>query len=235
MTGTTGCEFATLEARTLFSAGAAAEPETFVPPPAPVVVGARFDASRAPHSIKITFEENVWDSLDGTDLVVFNETGRFIVPAGCMTVNWDFDTNTASFEFVRLDQFENILPEGNWHARLLGEGVEGAGGTPMEQDFMFDFNFLRGDANGDGAVNKEDFDILSANFGNTNATFYDGDFNYDGTVDSEDFNLLLNHFGTAATDFPGPDCTEGPGGSTGSPFGNSKIASQETSDEVLPL
>jgi len=194
----------------MFSAGAAGDAAEFVPPPAPVVVGARLDASHAPHSIKITFEENVWDSLDGTDLVLMHESMRFVIPGALMTVNWDFDTNTASFEMARLDLFENILPEGNWHARLIGEGVHGAGGTPMEQDYEFDFTFLRGDANADGAVTQDDFDILAGNFGMKDASFYDGDFNYDGIVDGEDFNMLSGRFGATGNNFPGPDCSDGP-------------------------
>ena len=52
-----------------------------------------------------------------------------------------------------------------------------------------------GDANLDGLVNLSDFNVLAANFGQTNRTWEQGDFNEDGTVNLNDFNLLAANFG----------------------------------------
>ena len=54
-----------------------------------------------------------------------------------------------------------------------------------------------GDANGDGAVDLQDFGILKANFGGSGG-WAQGDFNDDGAVDLQDFGILKANFGTAA-------------------------------------
>jgi len=58
---------------------------------------------------------------------------------------------------------------------------------------------LAGDANLDGAVNSDDFNLLSISFGQSNRRWAHGDFNYDGTVNSDDFNQLTVNFGQAAS------------------------------------
>ena len=54
---------------------------------------------------------------------------------------------------------------------------------------------LAGDATRDRAVNLSDFNVLAANFGQSNRTFSQGDFNYDGAVNLSDFNILAPRFG----------------------------------------
>ena len=61
---------------------------------------------------------------------------------------------------------------------------------PLEQEAA-----LPGDADGNDIVNFQDFLILSANFGQTDAVFADGDFNNNGTVDFADFLILSSSFG----------------------------------------
>ena len=55
-----------------------------------------------------------------------------------------------------------------------------------------------GDANLNRAVNLQDFNILAANFGSTNADWSQADFNLDGNVNLSDFNLLAANFGLSA-------------------------------------
>ena len=53
-----------------------------------------------------------------------------------------------------------------------------------------------GDADGDGDVDLDDFNILKGNFGMTaGATTAQGDFDGDGDVDLDDFNILKGNFG----------------------------------------
>ncbi len=67
----------------------------------------------------------------------------------------------------------------------------------MAADHTFELTFLRGDANGDGRVNLNDFNILAANFGQSQRNFTQGDFDYNNVVNLADFNLLASRFGQA--------------------------------------
>ena len=55
-----------------------------------------------------------------------------------------------------------------------------------------------GDANMNGAVNLDDFNILASNFGRSAANWQQGDFSGDGLVNLTDFNLLAANFGATA-------------------------------------
>lgn len=56
---------------------------------------------------------------------------------------------------------------------------------------------LRGDVNGDGRVDIQDFNIVVANFGKSSATLaLQGDENNDGKIDIVDFNAIVTFFGT---------------------------------------
>ncbi|MCG8509607.1 MAG: dockerin type I domain-containing protein, partial [Rhodospirillales bacterium] len=60
--------------------------------------------------------------------------------------------------------------------------------------------YYRGDANLDGTVDGQDFSLLKANFGSSDAAWIDGDFNGDGNVDGQDFSLLKANFGAASAE-----------------------------------
>lgn len=57
---------------------------------------------------------------------------------------------------------------------------------------------LPGDADGNGTVDLEDFNVLKTNFGQSGA-WEQGDFTGDGTIDLNDFNVLKTHFGESTT------------------------------------
>ncbi len=61
-----------------------------------------------------------------------------------------------------------------------------------------------GDANLDGFVNLEDFNILASNFGTSGPPWEGGDFNEDGFVNLSDFNLLAANFGKPIEIAPDP-------------------------------
>jgi hypothetical protein len=57
-----------------------------------------------------------------------------------------------------------------------------------------------GDANFDGIVNLNDFNVLAANFGaQTGVGWLSGDFTFDGRVNLDDFNVLAANFGLSAS------------------------------------
>jgi hypothetical protein len=208
-----------LERRAMFDGAPA------VPVQPPIVLDMEFHFETAPHAVKFTFSSDVWASLDGSDLVIMNELGRLVIPPEVITVNWEAATNTASFEFVRFG--DGVLPDGVWHATLLGEGVTDARGFPLDGDgdelpggnFERDFFTLTGDANRDARVDLRDLNILAQNFGNS-GTFSKGDFNYDGRVDMADFGMLPGRFGHSIH-----HQTQSPTGS--SLFGTSSIGSTD--------
>lgn len=63
---------------------------------------------------------------------------------------------------------------------------------------------LPADFNKDGMVDLTDFNILKANFGQSDATMADGDANMDSIVDLSDFNILKASFGQSAAAVPEP-------------------------------
>jgi hypothetical protein len=74
-------------------------------------------------------------------------------------------------------------------------GVTSFLGAPVDGTTVVIRYTLCGDANLDGAVTLTDFNLLAANFGQANKSWFDGDFNYDGAVDLIDFNVLAENFG----------------------------------------
>jgi len=57
---------------------------------------------------------------------------------------------------------------------------------------------LDGDADLNQAVDSDDFNVLAANFGQTNRIWSQGDSTYDNLVNSDDFNRLAVNFGLSA-------------------------------------
>ena len=93
-----------------------------------------------------------------------------------------------------------VLPDGRYRATVRAAGIIDAQGNAMLADHVINFRFLVGDADNDGPVNLNDFNILAANFGASPRDFTQGDFNYDSTINLSDFNLLAARFGnTVAT------------------------------------
>ncbi len=154
---------------------------------APAVSATSFLFNTLPQRITFTFDQNVGASLSLADFVVQKlPAGPIVTPD---SLSYDSGTNTATLSF------NTPLPDGNYRATALAAGITNSGGTPMAADVIFNFFFLNGDANHDGRVNLSDFNILAANFGQSNRNFSQGDFNYDTIVNLIDFNLLASRFG----------------------------------------
>jgi hypothetical protein len=155
---------------------------------APQVVSGTF-AFQTEQSLAIRFSEDVGASVALEDLAVLNlTTSQSLSP---VSMAYDAATWTATFAF------DAPIADGNYRATLPAGSVQDASGNTLAADFNVQFFFLNGDANRDGRVNLDDFNVLAANFGQANRTFGQGDFNYDGTVNLADFNILAQRFGTA--------------------------------------
>jgi len=156
---------------------------------APAVSASSFLFETAPQRLSFVFNQNVGASLDLSDIVVQAlPNGPTVNPTA---VSFDGATNTATFTF------SGILPDANFRATLIGAGITSPSGAPMQSDHVFDFFFLSGDANRDGRVNLDDFNVLAANFGQSPRDFTQGDFTYDAVVNLQDFNILAGRFGSA--------------------------------------
>src|SRR5688572_14129863 len=162
---------------------------------APRVTASAFRFATAPHALEFTFSRNVGASLGPGDLLLENLTTSQTIPTGSINVSYNATTNTARFTFPGLSG--GLLPDGNYRATIGAAGVVDAQGNVMLANHVFTFRFLVADANNDGLVNLEDFNVLSANFGQSSRDFTEGDFNYDGTVNLLDFNILAGRFGTS--------------------------------------
>src|SRR5207253_6108218 len=111
---------------------------------------------------------------------------------------YDRLTNTATFTFG------SVLPKGVYGAYLFSDGVTDAAGNALDGDGdgiaggsnVFNFFFMPGDVNHDGAVDFGDLVVLSQNYGGTGKTFGQGDLNYDGKVDFADLVSLSQNYGS---------------------------------------
>jgi hypothetical protein len=173
--------------------GAATATATIADTP-PKVLASQQHYRTLPHELSFDFSRDVSASLSVADILVRNlTTGGTIVPDA---LSFDASANRAAFSF------DAPLPDGNYRATLDADGIEDALGTTLAADYSTDFHFFLGDANHDGRVNLQDFNILAANFGQSPRDFADGDFSYDGVVNLHDFNLLASRFGTGLASAP---------------------------------
>jgi hypothetical protein len=174
----------------------------------PSVTASAFDFETA-HRFNYTFSRNVQASLDASDLVVTNPAGVPVPGVAVANIAYNGGTNTATFTL------NQILPDGNYRVRLLGDGIRDASDNYLDGDddlipggtHVMDFFVLAADANRDRSVNGLDFNVLAANFGQSPRTFSQGDFNYDGIVNGLDFNILAVRFGQSLP--PGAGGLEG--------------------------
>jgi hypothetical protein len=165
-------------------------------PSSPVVVSSSsFAFDDRPQRVKFSFNANVSASLSVADLQLRNTTTSQSIPADKIALAWDAATNTASFTFPGYAY--GALPDGRYRATLPAGSVSDGAGNTLATDVVLDFTFINGDANRDGRVNLQDFNVLAANFGQSNRKFSQGDFTYDGQVNLGDFNVLASRFGQA--------------------------------------
>jgi hypothetical protein len=163
----------------------------------PKVLSAAFDYFTATHKLIVQFDEDVSASLSTSDLQLQNLS----VP-GSMTVSgksYDSATNTATFTFTPAQ-----LPSANFRATLLAAGITDATGNPLDgngdgtggDNYVYDFFFLKGDANHDRYVDIVDLGVLGTNWQQSPRAWQQGDFTYDGKVDIVDLGIVGTNWQT---------------------------------------
>ncbi|MEM7808764.1 MAG: hypothetical protein AAF561_11700, partial [Planctomycetota bacterium] len=148
----------------------------------------------ASQTIRLTFDEDVAESIDPAQISVLNTSNFTPIPTS--------QFNVAVTDFGRAIELEydigsfGPLPNGQYSVTLLAGNAEDRAGNTLVGDVLFNFDVLAGDANDDGVVDLADFGVLRANFGSP-GLFSTGDFNYDGVIDLADFGILRANFGAA--------------------------------------
>jgi hypothetical protein len=149
---------------------------------APSVTASQFLFETAPQRLRFTFDQNVSTSLSASDVTGIG------TPNVDYTLSYDTNTNIATITFA------NILANGKYTATIVASGVTNPGGTPMAANHVFNFKFLRGDADNDGDVDVNDLGILASNWQQSPRTFAQGDFDYSSTVDVNDLGILASNW-----------------------------------------
>jgi hypothetical protein len=134
------------------------------------------------------FEWNFEQVINGVRVSPFEatnllESNRIFIEAGS-----DITAPSSIFGTV-------FAPDGNASLSTVVGRVFASGDVRLRNVATAESLLIPGDANGDGVVNSDDFNILAFNFGQP-GTFESGDFNGDGFVDSDDFNILAFNFGS---------------------------------------
>ncbi len=189
----------------------------------PEATSSSFHYGTAPHRLSFTFDRDVSASLESDDLIVQNLTTMQTIPASDFSIDYDTLTNIATFSYTGTTAgIKGMLPDGNYSATLVAAGITTIQGAPLAQNYIHNFRFLQGDADNDGRVNLNDFNILAANFGQAGRDFTQGDFNYTGNVNLDDFNILAARFGTVLA-----------APARSSPFGSNPIGESDRTDDSL--
>jgi hypothetical protein len=149
---------------------------------------------RDPH-VLLDFTADVSASLTADVMQLVNVTTGATIPAASLAIAHDTWHDAASIRYAN----GSALPDGRYRLTIPAGAITSATHQPLAEDLVVNFFVLAGDANRDGRVNLDDFNILAANFGQTNRSFSQGDFNYDGQVNLEDFNILAGRFGTVVS------------------------------------
>ncbi len=169
----------------------------------------------SPHKISFAFNR----AVSGVELgdYTFIDLGTSL-PVSPSSISYDSGTNTATLTF------NGVLPDANYRATLAASSVTDAVGNANQGSHVFNFFVLTGDADHDGRINLNDFNVVAANFGQTGRDGSSGDFDFDGDCDLDDFNVLASKFGTVLA---------APNGRVGGLFNSSSaIADKDALDEL---
>lgn len=187
----------------------------------PVLGSSAFLFDLNPMRLRFGFSESVQATLSLVDFLLQNLTTPSTVDPGLLALVYDEIANFADIRFPGIGG--GILQDADYRATVQSSGISDVAGNTLVGNPILNFFFLNADATRDRVVSLADFDVLAANFGQTDQTFSHGDFNYDGLVNLRDFNRLATQFGKL---LPPPAASR-------APFGSARIQRDPWFDELL--
>jgi hypothetical protein len=145
--------------------------------------------------LRIRFNSDVSANLRLQNLLLQNHDTCYIVDANSIAVDYNEATNTSVWTFPGLA--DGLLPEGNYRAYLVADGLFDAAGTPVLSDYYFTFHVLGGDATGNGQINLLDFAVVGQSYLNEpNDPYYNHNADLTGNrqVDLSDVATIADNY-----------------------------------------
>lgn len=159
---------------------------------APTFSSGSFDVNAA--TVRLVFSEDVGASLALSDFVVIGP-GGLVTPT---SLHFDLATSTATLSLP------TPLVKGTYLFSAFSDGIADHAGNLLTGGLSYFFNYLPGDANGDGTVGFDDLLVIAQNYGKTSASLWtEGDFNYDGQIDFDDLLIVAQGYGSPGLAAPG--------------------------------
>lgn len=178
---------------------------------APQVVGATFNSSGRPHSVDLTFSQDVGDSLASGDFIISGNrydfpTGQMVPKTFAANVDFHLESYNPATRRARLvfdSQNEmgvaQVITSGRYTISMASGAVTNVFGVAADSGYAFPIAFLAGDTDGDLQVNFDDLLVVAQRYGNAVSSdfFGSGDFNCDGVVSFDDLLVLAQRYGVS--------------------------------------
>jgi hypothetical protein len=190
---------------------------------APTASNGGFDSTQAPQKITFNFSEDLASAFTTGQFTLQNLVTSAFLPTANLAASFNSGTNVGTITFP--GYAFGILPSGNYRATVQAADLAG---NIQVSPVSFNFQFLNGDATGDGIVNLNDFTRLAANFGQSPRLYSQGDFNYDTVVNLDDFTILASSFGVSLP--PLADLPRAAGAASANPFATLPIGNEVRTD-----
>ncbi|MBC8106783.1 MAG: hypothetical protein H7Z14_09355, partial [Anaerolineae bacterium] len=88
----------------------------------------------------------------------------------------------------------SLLPDGFYRATLPAGSTRDRAGNVLGAPVVLNFRVFRGDADGNGIIDFDDYSHIDNGFNNNRTGFSNGDFDYNGIVDFDDYSLIDQAF-----------------------------------------
>ena len=149
--------------------------------------------------ITITFSEDVYDTLSGGSLTLYNLSQEEVVT---LSPEVSYGYHTATWDFGELELYDPADDDyAGWYLVTISTTLTDIAGNALEIAYEYGEEDpenkmlipFRGDANLDGTVDGDDFGVLQGNWQKA-GTWLQADFDYTGFVDAFDYAALQGNW-----------------------------------------